>query len=352
MPAGGRSMAATRRDENPAARQEYVIGRYHLWRDSDSHLERAIAHFERAIAMDPGYAIAHAGLGHAWWKRGLWGGRLAETESAARAAAATALRIDESLPDAYVVLADLERLYGGDLVRAERLVQRALALDPVSVDAHYTYGLLLMTVGRFGEAIEHMQIAAERDPIAPAIHSDLGRVLYRARQYDDAVVHLNRALDLEPSMAWLVQSRLADVYEQTGEYGRAENALWLAGIHDDRVRLARLSARRGNTGEARLLLEQGRADARSVPGLAAAYVALRDYDRAFALLSDWLDRDAPGPSFIAVDPAFDDLRADPRWATLRSRLNADAGASAAPLTTGAGRLEISGIAPQPWATPK
>jgi tetratricopeptide (TPR) repeat protein len=104
---------------NPAARQEYLVGRYHLWRDTPESLEQAITRFERAVAIDPQYAAAYASLGHAWWKQGLWGGRLQETESAARAAAERALALNDALPDSYALLADIERLYGGNLDRAE-----------------------------------------------------------------------------------------------------------------------------------------------------------------------------------------------------------------------------------------
>ena len=323
VPPGRPDSPAHRRVE-PAARQEYVVGRYHLWRDSESHLERAIAHFERAIAIDPGYAEAQASLAQAWWKRGLWSRRLEETKSPARIAALAALRTDDSLPDAYVVLSDLERLYGGNLNRAERLVVGALALDPDNVDAHYTYGLLLMTQGRFDEAIAHMHIAIEQDPVAPAIHSDLGRVLYRARRYDEAVVHLNRALELEPSMGWLVHQRLADVYEQTGQYDRAEGALRRAvsdGYSMPALRRARVLARRGDVAAARRLLSAVGPDSQPLSEVAAVHVALRDYDRAFATLFESLDRAEPGPNFVAVDPIFDDLHADPRWSALMRRVN-------------------------------
>jgi TolB-like protein len=205
-----RARIASARTVHPAAHQEYLIGRYHLWRDNDEHLRRAIAHFARAIELDPQFAAAYASLAHAWWKRGLWGDTgLVATEAPARAAAQRALELDNALPEAYVVHADLVRLYDRDLVRAEELVARALALQPHNVDAHYTYALVLMTIGRFDEAIGHMETAERLDPLSPAIQSDFGRVLYRARRYDDAIQHFTRALELEPAMGWLVHSRLA-----------------------------------------------------------------------------------------------------------------------------------------------
>jgi tetratricopeptide (TPR) repeat protein len=313
----------------PAAHQEYLIGRYHLWRDTDENLQRAIAHFQRATEIDPGYAAAYASLGHAWWKRGLWVSGLAATESPARVAAQRALHLDDALPEAYVVQAELARLYDHDLVRAEQLLMRALALQPSSVDGHYSYALLLMTLGRSGEAVTHMETAEKLDPLSPAIQSDFGRVLYRARRYDDAIRHLNRALDLEPAMGWLVYARLANVYEQMGQYDRALSALQRASEgRSQPLQVARILARMGQTEEAKRLLEHSEANAGQIPtsGLAAAYLALGDKDRAFNLLFEMTDRRDPGPNFVTVDPLFDGLRSDSRWVGLLRRVNLPSGA--------------------------
>jgi len=311
---------------SPAAYQEYLIGRYHLWRDNEENLQKAIVHFDRATQIDPRFAAAYANLAHAWWKRGLWGEMgLTATESPARAAAQKALHLDDALPEAHVIQAELLRLYDRDLIRAEKSIQRALALQANNVDAHYSYGLLLMTVGRLDEAITHMKLAEQLDPLSPAIQSDLGRVLYRARKYDDAIPYLNRALDLEPAMGRVVHTRLADVYEQMGQYDRALSALQLASRtgRPDAMRRARLLARMGNTEEARRLLEQHRADSAEphLSAVAAAYVALGDKDRAFEYLFELSARRDPGPNFVAVDPSFDTLRSDRRWEELVRRLN-------------------------------
>jgi len=308
------------RDVNPAARQEYLVGRYYLWRDNEPQLRRAIVHFQRATDLAPDYAAAYAGLAHAWWKLGLWTKRLSEVESPARAAAAKARQLDELLPAAYAVQADLERLYGGSLPKAEESLLHALTIDPKDVDANYSYGLLLMTLGRFDEAIAHMETAEQVDPLAPAIQSDFGRVLYRAGRGDEAIQRLNRALELEPAMGWLVYSRLAQVYEQKGEYEPAFAALHRTGRRgfEYQARMATILARMGRRDDARRLLRQAETVARRAPGseVAAAYAALGDRDKAFALLFDRVRRDDPGPNFLAVDPPLASLRSDPRWKRL------------------------------------
>ena len=132
---GARLASAT--TVNPAAHQEYLTGRYHLWRYNEEDLKRAIDYFDRAIQIDPKYAAAYAGLSHAWWARGIFG-RIGfrEAESPSRAAARKALELDDRLAEAYVVQADVKRLYDWDWTGAEDSVKRALELDPNNLDAH------------------------------------------------------------------------------------------------------------------------------------------------------------------------------------------------------------------------
>jgi TolB-like protein/tetratricopeptide (TPR) repeat protein len=317
---------ASARTVHPAAHREYLLGRYHLWRDNDEHLQYAIEHFQRATTIDSQYALAYASLAHAWWKRGLWGDiGLVATETPARVAAQQALHLDDALPEAYVAQADLVRLYDRDLSRAEQLVTRALALAPHNVDAHYTYALLLMTVGRLDEAVRHMEAAERLDPLSPAIQSDFGRVLYRARKYEDAIQHLKRALQLEPAMAWLVEYRLAEVYGQMGHYDEALLALQRAGksSRSHHALRAGILARMGRQHEAKRLiedLETSSLDSRPYE-VAAAYAALGDNDSAFRFLFGRIDRSEPGPIFAAVDPPFDSLHSDPRWPELVHQLS-------------------------------
>ena len=139
-----RARLASATTVNPAAHQEYLIGRYHLWRYNEEDLKRAIDYFERAIQIDPKYAAAYAGLSHAWWARGVFGTiGFKEAESPSRAAARKALELDDRLAEAYVVQADVKRLYDWDWTGAEDSVKRALELDPNNLDAHDTYAFLL-----------------------------------------------------------------------------------------------------------------------------------------------------------------------------------------------------------------
>src|SRR5262245_53082765 len=289
---GARLASAT--SVNLAAHQEYLIGRYHLWRYNEEDLKRAIDYFERAIQIDPKYAAAYAGLSQAWWARGIFGKiGFSEAESPSRAAARKALELDDRLAEAYVVQADLKRLYDWDWTGAEDSVKRALELDPNNLNAHHTYAFLLHALGRFPEAIAQIESASQRDPLAPQIQSSYGRILYRARRFDEAILRLNRAIELD-ARNYGTFGRLGDVYEQMGRYTEAvaflEKARALTADPGNSdisyiARLARVYARMGRRSEARRMLEGMKSKGR-LPLLdaAGAYTALGDKDEAFKLL--------------------------------------------------------------------
>jgi tetratricopeptide (TPR) repeat protein len=307
-----------------AARHEYQVGRYYMWRFDEENLKLAIDHFERAIQLDPENAAAFAALSNAWWARGMFGPiGLRAAEAPARRAARMALMLDDRLAAAYVAQADIERLYGKDPPAAERLLTQALSLDPDSVEAHHSFALLLMALGRFPEALAHIERAAALDAVAPAIQSNFGRILYRAGRSGDAVSRFERALELEPKMR-SVFPRLGDAYEQLGEYDRALEAYGRSGYRGPgyQANVARIFARMGRTDEARQLLESlSREQAAALPHslAAAAYSALGDTNEASRLLARSIDRDDPGLSYFPVDPKFVSLHSLPEWPELLRR---------------------------------
>jgi TolB-like protein/DNA-binding winged helix-turn-helix (wHTH) protein/Flp pilus assembly protein TadD len=331
-----RMKSATRVD--PAAHQEYLIGRYHLWRYDEENLKQAIAHFERARQIDRHYAAAHAGLSHAWWALGVYGSTVnpRTAESPSRAAALKALELDVDLAEAHVVEADLKRLYDWDWSGSEQSVRRALALDPNDVDAEYSYALLLCQLGRFPEAIAHMERAGQLDPLAPAIQMNFARVLYRARRFDEARRHLARAMELEPEML-PAQQLLGDIYTELGLYTEALAAYRNTGSAPGNPwRIVRTYALSGRQDEARRMLKE--LSARKAPRsrvAAGAYAALGDKDEAFKLL--FAMRRDEGFNYVKVDPPFDSLHSDPRWRELLHDMNLPADDDAVSRSTPAPR---------------
>ena len=310
---------------DPAAYQEYLLGQHYLWRLNEEDLTRAIDYFERATRLDGGYAAAYAGLSHAWWWRGVWGAKTpTQVKSASLAAALRALQLDPQLAEAHVSAGRIKFSYDWDWAGAEKDLGRALELDPNSLDAHFFHGMLFMAVGRFAEALAHIERAEELDPFSPAVQSAFGRILYRARRFDEAIVHLNQAIELDPQ-DFGSYSRLADVFEEMGRYAdaiawhekRAKIVGQSAGVNPE---IARIYARMGKPEEARRILTLQPTGGKALFATAATYTALGDDDEAFRLLFQMAEaRDVL--NYVKTDPRFDTLHSDPRWPVLLRRMN-------------------------------
>ena len=305
---------------NPAAHEEFLLGRFQLWKFIEEDRERAVDHFTRAIQIDPSYAAPYAGLAQAWWMRGILGPlSMKEVAPPARAAARKALELDDRLSEAYAAQAYVQGIFDWDWVSAEATIGHALEIDPNSLDAHYVYALLLMALGRLPEATTQIQHAALLDPLSAQVHSMFGRILYRARRFDEAVQRLNRAVDLEPRNA-VAYARLGDVYDQMGKYNEAlkayaqERTLGNPSRRDSGD-IARVYAHMGRVNESKQLHK------RLGEGSADVYAALGDKEAAFRLLFKSVDERIDWPIFIKADPRFDSLHADPRWKELLGRMN-------------------------------
>jgi TolB-like protein/Tfp pilus assembly protein PilF len=305
---------------NPAAHEEYLLGRFLLWKFIEEDRKRAVDHFNRAIQIDPRYAAPYAGLAHAWWMEGVLGPlSMKEVGPPASAAARQALELDDRLAEAYAAQAYVKGMFDWDWTGAEATIRHAVELDPNSLDAHYVYALLLMALGRLPEATTQIEHAAQLDPLSAQVHSTFGRILYRARKFDEAILRLNRAIELEPRNA-VAYRRLGDVFDQMGKYVDAlalyEKTQAVQGNPgSDSADIARVYARMGRRSEARQMLK--RLGNRS----ADVYTALGDKDAAFRLLFKSVDERISWLIFIKADPPFESLHSDPRWTELLSRMN-------------------------------
>jgi TolB-like protein/Tfp pilus assembly protein PilF len=309
---------------NPAAHQEYLLGRYHLSKYIIDDNKIAIDHFERAVQFAPASAPAYAGLSMAWQRRGIETGAREEFEPQARATASKALELDNRLPEAYVAQGHLQLFYDWDWKGAENSMRRALELDPNNLDGHYNYALLLMALGRSPEAFAEMQTAEHLDPLSHQVQLFFGFILFRSRKPDEAVPRMKQAIEREPRSA-MAHNQLGQVYEQTGRYSEAlaiyDKARVLRGNPPDNPPflelLAGVYARMGKRSEAKRILE-GLGD----DGPPGAYTALGDHDEAFRLLFKMVaERRSWVAVFIKSDPQFASLHSDPRWQELLRRMN-------------------------------
>jgi serine/threonine protein kinase/Tfp pilus assembly protein PilF len=311
---------------DPAAQEAFLLGRYHGWKFNEKDLSEAIGHFNRAIQLQPDFAASYALLSRTWIERGVWGGMgFREVEAPARTAALKALELDPNLAEAHTCRAHILSDYDWDWSGAEKEYQRAVDLDPNSLDAHNFYSVLLMTLGRFPQAIQEAERAVALDPVSSAIHSTLGRVLYRARRYDAAVPQFKRAIELD-SQNFGAYTRLAEVYLQTGKAQEAvdliEQSLRIRGADLSKSSVLGVAyALAGRREDALAILRRVTAGnpSRGEHEDALLYFALGDKNRGFEWLTRAYDR-RQLVIFDKFDPRFDSVRSDPRFQELVRRL--------------------------------
>jgi DNA-binding winged helix-turn-helix (wHTH) protein/TolB-like protein/Flp pilus assembly protein TadD len=323
------------------AYQEYVRGRYFWNRRTEADLNKAMTHFEGALARDPAFAAAHAGIADCWVLLPLYGNTPPrDAFPRAIAKAREALRLDPDLAEAHTTLAYARFLYDWSWADAEQGFRQAQRLDPGYPTAPQWYSYLLSATGRHDEAIANARLAQRLDPLSLVINADLGFVLYFARRNDEAIAQFERTLELDPRFPYTrfgLAFALAAAGRRDEAVKEAQQAVELSG--DSSVMQGALGytlATAGRTAEARAVratLERRRGTDRVQPG-AFALVDTGLGDHAAAL--DELDAAYRDRSrfvvLMGVWPAFDPLRQEPRWAELTRRVGLPAAVAAVPAT--------------------
>ncbi len=318
---------ARRYTDNVEAYQLYLKGLYHWNRRTEEGLKKAIQFFERALAIDPAYALAYAGLADCFNLPHF--GALAPQEAypRAKAAAAKALEIDENLAEAHVALAFAQFAFDWDWGAAESGFQRAIELNPNYARAHHASSSYLLVMGRFDEALTEAKQAVQLDPLSLIINHHLGLVHFHARRYDQAIEQYQKTLELDAQFAW-ARCALGLAYGQKGMYPEAIAALEEAWHLDENpVVLAGLGYTLARSGERQKALNvldrlQQLSKKRHVApyDMATIYAGLGDPEQAFRWLEKAYAERGLWVPFLGVDPMFDSLRSDPRLDDLLRRL--------------------------------
>jgi tetratricopeptide (TPR) repeat protein len=315
---------------NPDAYQNYLKGRYWWNKRNEEGTNKGIEYFQQAISRDPGYALAYSGLADCYSSFAYLGFvSPKEAYPKAKVAALKALEIDDTLAEAHVSMAVINVFYDWDWSGGLREIQRVLALSPDHAYAHLSYGTFLANMGRLEEAIVEDKRALELDPLSLVINRATGIVFYMSRQYDQAIEQFRKTLELENSAnthRWL---GLAYLQKSMHQEGIAEFQEMLAISPGSAVALSEVGygyALAGRRAEAQMVLEQldELSKYKYVPtvSIARIYTGLGDKDTAFKWLEkSYDDRSIGGLTSVKVNPTFDPLRSDPRFADLLRRMN-------------------------------
>jgi len=315
--------------ENPEAYQLYLKGRFYWNKRTGDAAKKAIEYFQQAIEIDPNYALAYAGLADAYQMRNIFGDASPqEAFPKAKTAAKRALELDETLAEAHTSLASSLFFYDRNYREAAREYQRAIELNPNYATAHQWYGVAYLSkTERFDEAITELKRAQELDPLSLAINADFGNTYIQARQYDRAIEQLRKTVEMDQSF-YFAHALLGIAYQMKGysqdaiaEYQKARQ------LNDDPFVLALLGniyAVSGRKDEALKILDQLKQLSKQrfvyAYGIALVYVGLGDKDQAFQWLEkSFQDREAR-INRLRVDPLFDSIRSDARYADLIRRI--------------------------------
>ncbi len=314
----------------------YLKGRYHWNKRTNEGLKNAIKYFNEALAKDPAYALAYSGLADSYALLALF--EFISPRDAfpnARANAEQALKLNPDLAEAHISLGLVSFQYDWDWKEAEREFERGVKLNPNYPPAHQFFGDYLKAMGRFEEALVEMRRAQELDPLSVSISTGVGHVLYLSRQYDLAIEQYGKALELDPKF---VQAHLwfGRPYLQKGMFVEAISELKKAvdlssGSTISLAVLGHAYASAGKREEALEIVEKlvERSKQQYIPSywIAMIYIGLADRENAFV----WLERAYQERSswlvWINVEPRFDTLRVDPRYASLVSKMKLTAKSS-------------------------
>jgi TolB-like protein/tetratricopeptide (TPR) repeat protein len=313
---------------NPDAYELYLKGRFFWNKRTGDDLRKSIEYLKQAVAKDPGYALAYAGLADSYGLLRFYGGASpAESVVPAAAAAEKALELDDSLaePHASLGLIATEEL---EVHRGVSELERAVQLNPNYATAHHWLALAFTALGQSDRSIKELKRALELDPLSMAINADLSIGYLYARRYHEGEAQARKALEIDPR-SFLARYYLGMALQLKGQLKEAipefQKAVELN--HDPYCisMLAQGYARNGQADEARKLLAQLNEMAKSVEvpeyALALAYTSLGDKDRAIAALEHGFAGGNKSYLFLLPgDPLLDDLRGDPRFEALVQKI--------------------------------
>jgi TolB-like protein/Tfp pilus assembly protein PilF len=311
------------RPVDPEAHQQVLIGRFHANKGTEDGLRKATQYFDLAISKGSGNALAYAGLAEAYAASSSYYMPPREAMPRAKAAAATALKLDDSLASAHATLGFIHLIYDWDGPAAEKELLRAINLDPSLATPRLNYAAYLTTQGRYDEGAQEVRRAADLDPLSVRTYSFGTLFLIFARRYDEAIELARKGLEIEPNGAYALAFQGLAYGEQRRFEEAVSNLQRAAQLEGSPTILylgAHVHAIAGQKGEAERLIHEGE----KATGqhyfcpyeIATAYVSLRDFDTAYKWFRKGVEARADCMAWLGVEPWMEPFRSDPRYAAL------------------------------------
>ncbi len=314
---------------NRSAFEAYLRARYYLDERTAESIPKAIAWYQKAIAEDPAYARAYAGLADCYNQLGtvMIGGRSpSESRKMAVAAASRALEIDPELAEAHAALG-YSNLYEWHWDRAKEGLERAVGLNPNYAPAHLWLAHYLAARAHFDQALQEVRLARDLDPLSPIIQTQVGWILKFAGRFSESIVEFRKALEMEPGYQWAMW-QLGGALMSSGDYAGAIQVLQEA-VERNRTPsglsvLGQAYGMAGRRREAEEVLGELRRLSRQhyVPAscFVDVYWGLRDRDKVFEWLENSYQERSNRLLWLGVSADMDWLRSDPRLDSLLRRI--------------------------------
>lgn len=308
--------------ENLEAYLLYMKGRYFWNKFTQDGLQKSIEYFNQALEKDPNYALAYLGLASSHVVLGVNYRPPKEVMPKAKAYVLKALERDKTLADAYAAQGGIKYFFEWDWPGAENEFKRAIELNPTDPFVHELYSYLLWAMGRLDESISEMKRAQELDPLSLVISEDLGVAYYYSRKFDEAVEQQGKTIELDQNY-FFGYVRRAQAYQQKGMHteaitdsnkARTLSGNWPAAVAE----LGCSYALSGQKAKAQTILddlnERAKREYIDPYLIAIIHTSMGDKDAAFEWLGKAYEARSPWMTWLKVEPKFDRLRSDPRFA--------------------------------------
>ena len=322
-----RQRLAKRYTENTEAYQLYVKGVFLRNQMTGEALKKSIESFQKAVELDPTYALAYAGQASSNSPLAFLGFiPVREAEFRNRPLITNSLELDNSLAEAHTAAGELKLFIEWDWNGAEKEFKRAIELNPNEQLAHMLYAALLVAKQRFAEANAQSQLSLEIDPLSPRAGFARGWVYYLSGQYDQAIEQFRKTRELHPKYAL---ANPGPSFEQKGMYDQAikenlESEAYWGMKSEDVTALSQAYAHRGWQGYWQKMLtivaEQAKREPVPPGYMAELYARVGDKNKAFEWLEKAYEQRDMSLIYLGVFPPWQSLRSDPRFASLLQRM--------------------------------